>query len=165
MSEWTRFARRSGPSRPTTSTDLRLPLPRMRSRLQHFHRYGVVENALRPIDDRDASARICEGGSNQASDRRDGLGLPVGAEASPPYSGSSRSGRAGWTSGGNFRRIAGSKGRSRRNVSRRNFCGCGGKNPIRTEIRMILPAVGPTNLEAGAPTKTTGLRSSAWSAR
>ncbi len=37
-----------------------------------------------------------------------------------------------------------------------------GKNPIRTGIRMILPAGGPTKLGDGAPTRTTGHRSSGW---
>jgi len=44
---------------------------------------------------RDASAWVCEGGSDQAPGRRDGLGLSVGAEAAPPHSESASARRAG----------------------------------------------------------------------
>jgi len=42
-------------------------------------RYGVVEDPPRLFYNCDASSRICEGNADQMADRRDGLGLPVGA--------------------------------------------------------------------------------------
>ncbi len=118
-----------------TSTDPRLPLPRMRSRLQasppiRCGRKRTTTHGQPVMLLRGFAKGVPTGHPTDEMD----LAYPIGAEASPPYSGSSRSGRAGWTSGGSFRRIAGSRGRSRRNVPRRNFCGCGGKNPIRTWV-------------------------------
>ncbi len=114
LSKRTRAVRRASSARPPPGADCGLPLPIVRSGVQHLYRYGLVENSLRLFYDRDASSRICEGGSNQASNRRDGSGLPVGTEAAPPHSGSGPAWRAGWSpQRGTGRRAAGSRSRSR----------------------------------------------------
>ncbi len=138
----TRSARSAGPARPPLGTDHRLPLPGVRGDLQRSS--SVSPDTVRskthydPWATRDASSRICKGGSSGAPDRRDGSGLPVGAEAPSSHPGSSpaggacrapRRGATRWATRWNARRWpVGSRGRSRRDVSRRNFCGCGGKS-------------------------------------
>jgi transposase-like protein len=81
----------------------------------------VAESALRPVGNpHDASSGTCEGGSDGAPDRRDGLGLPVGTEAAPQHLGSSSARRtdpAPWRDVGRW--PAGSRSRSRRDVPER----------------------------------------------
>ncbi len=111
-----------------------------------------------PWATRDASSRVCEGGSNGAPDRRDGLGLPVGTEAAPQHSGSGRAERADPAP----RRGAGRWATGSRSRSRRDVPECRGKKASRFGIRVTHPARGRTKTEAEGPTKTTGLRSSGW---
>ena len=127
-------ASRSGAARPPPSADYGLPVPGVRGSVQAspLTRCGrrPTTTAVRPVMLLRGFAKgvPTKWLTDRMANRRDGPGLPVGPEAAPSHSGGSRSGRASWTS----RRVsgggaAGSRGRGRRDVSRRNFCGCGGK--------------------------------------
>ncbi len=141
---------------------------------KRLSQYGLVENALRLLCDPDASAWICEGRSDGAPDRQDGSGIPVGAEAAPLHSGRciqavafrrqySRESGPGFPAGRRRMNYRIQRSKPTRCITQK-FLRVRGKKGSRIEIRVTLPALGPTKPEDGALTRTTGLRSWGWSA-